>query len=720
LAGTILGGARAKWIQELEMMWRAQIWDMEIEKARLALEPSPRQEAAHVDWTTLTLDHPAYRRAVPSGRSFLREAEFDNLLLVLSHEIIHILSMLGGVGVMLTCLRVALMNAETVLWSLQAPAGSDMEQFKGRVALEGVAPLERGDPGLLFRTEQALELTLKARILQDVWTPWFEGLAIFGESAADPALDVVTIGEVSNCLRNMVDFVPTSGAEDTKTEDSILAEYEAFAQEFESRCSAAITRHGPVRLNKYLRSPNPSYFAGYLAIRRIVSTWRERAGRSITGPEAFSLLLHATRHGTFETIPDLSLPSELFSLAASKMMLDWASQLAKLDPKEINDYLSHPDRTASGRIYAWETGRLKPVEAEFQETLEERERATVAKRLRQALSSLTSEIDENRVKTADPIERWLIKAMSKKGQEVVENDALQWDNLTVSLDTLATLLPIGQTASKFFANGDPATEWPLLAFSLRTTEHNASDGGPGVNGYWFSVDHGAAELIKNEYHCTGRPRVEVTRVVDLWGLGSATRRPGLHFLAFKYGAWFEIRGASSFADTLINSDAKRKAQVTDLVRRRLYPDPLLFAFQGILARGDDGARRTARWIDESDAWTVDGQTVPVENWVLRTRKLAGRIVALEAERVAMQKAVATALVSTLFGDDELSEMVTAGGFELMTEQFPAKRGQIVDALFNTAKVPVANDQAVYALGFGTDRTPLFTKGLHGWDVAPLH
>ena len=58
----------------------------------------------------------------------------------------------------------------------------------------------------------------------------------------------------------------------------------------------------PGRLEGYLREPVVPYKAGYIAVRSVVSAWRETAGRLLPGTQIFNLLLHATQPGTFEAI----------------------------------------------------------------------------------------------------------------------------------------------------------------------------------------------------------------------------------------------------------------------------------------------------------------------------------------------------------------------------------------------------------------------------------
>jgi len=108
----------------------------------------------------------------------------------------------------------------------------------------GIAELTPGDAVRLFEAERQLELRRKAQILLDVWTPWLEGIAVYGELGADPALDPISINPVTDCLRNLLDFLRDSGSPVPPREHM-----EAHAQEFEQRCSEALKATGPTRLH---------------------------------------------------------------------------------------------------------------------------------------------------------------------------------------------------------------------------------------------------------------------------------------------------------------------------------------------------------------------------------------------------------------------------------------------------------------------------------------
>src|SRR5262249_53885527 len=162
------------------------------------------------------------------------------------------------------------------LWA--ATPGMTEERIVEAVTARGIAQLSDGDAGALFRAEQNVELALKAKILQDVWTPWFEGLAMFGEMAADPTHHDERHSPVTEALRNLIDFhgQPHEGE---RVSDAFLK----YISEFEARCSQAISRLGPARLRAYADVTDVPYLAGYIAVRAVVAAWRARRPQGVSG-----------------------------------------------------------------------------------------------------------------------------------------------------------------------------------------------------------------------------------------------------------------------------------------------------------------------------------------------------------------------------------------------------------------------------------------------------
>jgi hypothetical protein len=167
-AQTLWDGDVVSWLRETKVGVQ---WAMEIEDARLALEPPVPRERAGAVWTTWSMSHPALARAIPHGTSLEREEDFLETLLVLNHEITHVYSMAGQLGLADQALRWALFEREIDLWSFTVPEGARIDPHEV-VRSATVAPLRRLRVEALPQAEQALELALKMRLLEAVWAPW--------------------------------------------------------------------------------------------------------------------------------------------------------------------------------------------------------------------------------------------------------------------------------------------------------------------------------------------------------------------------------------------------------------------------------------------------------------------------------------------------------------------------------------------------------------------
>jgi len=704
----------SEWQGELAARLTAQSWDGIADAARLALEQQDAADQVVADWTHWTVDHHAYRRAVPHMRSFLREAKFDEHFVVLTHEITHVLSMLGALGMASSALRAATLDAETTLWSAVPDIHGDA--VLGRVSREGLAPLPPGDSGKLFRAEQSIELCLKGRILQDVWTPWFEGLAMFGELSAEPDMDPNGINVVTGSMRNLIDFTL---AEDAPTDrEARLAQYEQHIAEFEQRCSAAIKTVGPRRLRAYLERQDVPYLIGYLGIRATVATWRQGSARSISGTDAFNLLLHATRYSIGPYIPDLSLRSGLFEAAARTGMAEWAAALAHLAPGQIAAFLEPTERDGPGRSFRWTGMRLEPAEPgkgeqEFDSLLHAR--------VSQALASLSRPEDAQRVAQADAVEAQFLEASAAALRGYLETDAGQGTvagtvDLANMVLRLNSVLPIGRAQGKFFVNRFPGEDMAYMGIQARTTEAKASDGIPSVNAIWLPIKRSAADTIAAHYQQAGNPRMEVTRLIDLGGHVFSGAAYSSHFFAYKYGDWLDVYGTSPAVDSHLKADPEAYANALTLARARLYPNDMLRAECELIARGSPGAQRTRDWIDASFSWRYQEIEVGAP-WARHVHQLAKQVLDPSTRR-ARQRHAGCLLLEGLRLDPVLIETVADSNFSTITEQIH-HRDEIIDALLATARYPVAGDALASLAALTADAGfPVFSEGPQGWDVCP--
>jgi hypothetical protein len=284
----------------------------EFENERLRLIRTIEQTQVTTDAIEWSFNINDFAKAVPHANSFLKDRDFPRQLAVLTHEITHVLSFLGDVGAALLALRVAGLEISLDLWKGSNPHRTNfLEIFKDS---HGVAPLVPGDAAWLLPAERQLEIRRKSQILLNVWTPWLEGLAVYGELGADPEIDPTTINPVTECVLNLVDFF----RDQRNPRSSIEDEIRSYLAAFEKRCSEALKENGPRRLEDYSRKEQEPYFHGYVAVRAIAARWRATTGRNLSSAQCFKLLLHATRYGVRRFIPDLGLYSTDFALAVQQ------------------------------------------------------------------------------------------------------------------------------------------------------------------------------------------------------------------------------------------------------------------------------------------------------------------------------------------------------------------------------------------------------------------
>jgi hypothetical protein len=707
------------WLDTEKPIRAAQWQEMQIDLARLQMTPQEPQTSAKMDWTASSISHSAFRRAIPHNRSFLREAEFDRLLLVLSHEMTHVLSVVGAIGNALNCLRVAAYDAELQLWA--ATPGMTVERIKEGVAAQGVAKLLDSDAGAMFRTEQSVELALKTKILQDVWMPWFEGLAVFGEIASDPTHHKERNSPVTEALRALIDFHGQSLPQESPR---VLDAFLEHIAEFELRCSQAISRLGPSRLRWYVDGTDGPYLAGYVAVRSVVAAWRARRSQGLTGTEAFMLLLDATRQDTFDAIPDLSLRSDLFAAEAEDRMVAWVTRLAQLDTEGLAAFLDAPASEDLNYRYEWQDGNLEKLPLDAVQGRPDTFRLEGERRLKEALASLTRPEDIDRIKNPTEHTAMLVPqaayAMHKHfATESFKQQLEDETNRVYALNLIGSLLPIGSSTGRFFVNRDPNQERAALSVQLVTTEKHVTNRKPSINVPTIAIEQIAAEQIAKRYQRSAEPRLAVTRLIDLTGtaLGDAKAR-GIHVLAYRYGDWFEVRGPTTLVDKAIRKNPTSYEQLCKLVHARLYPTPIERQEVETLAKGDAGAQRTLDWITRSTNWHFNNVSLEVSDWAARVKRLASDVLDVTARRPRQQFA-AEALLLGLLGDAKLAQSLAHNRFEELTTAMSQHREDMLAEIFKTAQRPSTEPvSATAAKMLDACGLRLLVETQHGWDVRP--
>jgi hypothetical protein len=688
--------------------------EREVDSSRMELETPPDTEIAVADWTDWTIRHPAYRRAVPQNQSFLREADFDKQLMVLVHETTHILSFLGPVGIALSALRVALCENELTLWSNVVQSG---EEIEARMPVEGIASPSPGDAIALLRVERRLEFVEKARVLQDVWLSWMEGLALLAESAADPKLDPTGISPVLESLRGLVDLFVNA-----ETEGEARLKIEKLHADFEDKCHAAMENIGAIRLSAHLRHLNGApYFQGYLAVRSVVQTWERTLGRPLLGTEAFALALHATRHGTMSALPDLSLSLDRFLDSALNGHIHWIRAVAACPKEDLEQFLAPAAANESRDSYLWSEGRLLRSTASRDETM----KIEIALRSRLLEEALGSSIEEQFAADSErgngDRSEWAARTMAA----VLRNGAkpnreklgLDYLGMLDQILTAGTLMPIGSASARFNLALPTKETGTYLAFYVRTTEKLERTGQPSGNGMAFKIDEKSGMDLQAEYRKRLSPRLQITRCVDTGGLVHDGIRGGNHLLVFSYGDWLLVRGASPPIQAMLEEDPGRYEAITDFVRFRVCPTPMQLAERALIAPGHLAISQTAKWLDTSQVWEMADQPVNVDAWVKRVTTRCKEL--QSTDRRVRQFSFAESLLAGIWSDPAAAAIV-ARGFDSLTERAPALRKPLLAWLYESGKrAPnVACSLEVDSTAENI-MTSFATHGPAGWAVRPV-
>jgi hypothetical protein len=679
---------REIWDLDLADMARAvPVFDelnIHIENARWRLEPVQPDAAIHASWISWSFDHPAHRRAVPHGRSIRIDERYEDLLLELDHEITHIITMIGQLGMVSLALRAAAVELETVLWTFM---GQDQQADAASI---GIAPLTTTSVVALAQAEQSLEIVRKLQILQATWTPWLEGVAVFGELAADPSeLEAAT--PVADVIVNLDDVEVVGGSP-----ESIMSALLEFRGEADRSYAEVQRQAGRHRLATYLDSYRGKYLAGYLAVRSVVSAWRDATG--LTGAEAFGILLSMTRYGTADAIPRLDLPVAEFAVAARESMLAWLDRTAHASQADLTELLA---RWSEDTGFGWRDGRLFTGRQRDEDLIEVYLGYVVS-----AMSSLRGAdlSPAERVPDADESCRKIMLIVADALTHRSVRPRLAEDLLRLLTDQMV-ILPLGSTSAPFWLND--RTSQLLCAF--RTTEKRTDTGQPSYSLVVTPLDAQDYAALRGQAEAHPGRRMMVHRVADLHfhGPGAPDRGLGRNLLVFQLGEWMGVQPRGLLTNTKdVDPDL-----ITD-IRNRLLP-PEFVRTERRLAAGE-GAARVARWIESVPAWTEgDHGSLPVEAWARHVRGLAGEV---ERGGSVYESAANHALLRRLF-DSDLAMLLQQDGFRGLIQD-PADMSRLWTALHSSGASRVRDG---WLTGLGADAPVLriLRDTEHGWDVVPI-
>lgn len=657
-----------------------------LERARESLLPDRTDKAIVTSWTTGSFEHYAYRNAIPHSRSMLRERDLDQIVLLIGHELSHVMALRGQIGVALTALRAAAAELAARLWRYSP------SQIPTSISLL-TPPLETTELHALATAEQILAVARKRQILQATWSPWLEGIASFAELAVNPSANdfASDIGEVLlNCVD---DAFQGEGADVT------------FDEWFRDRSSVSETMYvqaqsndGPARLRGYIDTHRDKYLAGYLVVRSIVSLWRHRLGAHLNGADAYRLLLHRTCFGTRFAIPDLSLPVARFAEEAEDRMLQWVIDLASTHAEDIAAVLNN---YGSG---TWLNNRLVQNPATDEPPISDDE-------ARQWLQdSVTAALQTNTRETDDNVERVADAGVATQRPIAAHQPNHRVADLAARLIiSQRRVLVLGRVSCPFWL--DSATG--RLVCIIRATEHQQSDGRSSYDGMVTPVPESSLEELRSEMNRLRASRMTIHRVVDLVpNLFDEDRVFGRQALALTYGNWMFVQNRGIFTGL----DSVAQSWIDD-IRTRISP-PEFLAAEYELAAFTSTARRVLEWSRSVSEWTVDGIALnrPTDRWVDHVGNLAAEVIDRADGDPTVERRVGRRLLEAAFGPGDLVEGLVEHGIRFLDDDDPTRRSLLVDAAFRSAFEPSVVEWLTAEAG-SADR--IFARIGDKWDITPF-
>ncbi len=340
----------------------ATMVQIHVDDERAALRPASRF-SPEMSWTDHSLAHAQLVDAVPLQRSLIVDIDRSaDTLVELLHEVTHAFTLLGPLGWARTAYRAATQYAEMMLIDLQGGtrAGRSLDELEATPPLAAITAVNGLSAGLC---DVQFAAQYRSKVLQAVWTPWLEGLAVYAELLCDPVEDETQMFAPLLAIRSLVD--PVYSRRSDESEDEAKRRYwgELHAQ-FEAFCSGAIKRTSRLRHLGYLKSRSTPgvYLLGYLLVRSIISRWELSLGTRLPPAIAIRLLLDATRNGSWDALPPVDADLDDFEPQCQARLSRFVAMVAALPASFLRDYFRPLEDGQAHRRYSWAGGVPVPID----------------------------------------------------------------------------------------------------------------------------------------------------------------------------------------------------------------------------------------------------------------------------------------------------------------------------------------------------------------------
>jgi hypothetical protein len=669
---TIWSSSLAEWVKYIHYV---QALAIETANARLALIPESKSSIRAI-WNTWSIQHTKLLHAIPHGSSIKREERLHDILLEIIHEVTHVFSMFGFVGITLTAMRWALVEMELDVWGRMFYQAEKPFPNAFRVT---PAPLKDADLLSLGFAERGVELERKIQLVENTWAPWFEGLAVFGELTADPELDKELQSPVGSVVYNLWDRSLATQAEQQNI--SIEETHNRDRAEADALIAAAIRNRSEFRLRTYLKLDRQKYLAGYVAVRSIVAQWRKTLGKPLRGDQAFRILLHMTRFGDYAAIPDLSLSVDDFEKQIVSRHLEWVRGLSAVSQDDLEKMLVNEQRPRELRRPArWNQGSLESIEKDEEVQFDWQFVTGLAE---QCLSSLVGErAPIGRVPEADETLRTVMVAVANGLTGKKQRSRLFGSDIAPAVYTRLAVLPLAQTVSTFWLCEDDRMLVCLICSRVRDEETSK----PGYDLLMCPLEEEEFLSLQAKVQLGGPRRMTATRVIDLMD-GYENRYVGANYIVFQYEDWIYIQPRG-----ILFGYNKVNESLRNAIIDRVSPNTLVRDQEELTGENHPCVRRTISWLEANDWAQTDvgeGVIVDIKAWASRVLRLSKQVL---SDNVADVERTSRSLLEFVFGDSEQANTIHTRGFEALSKVDPPRFQEFLSLLLKTAITPVHDAQ----------------------------
>jgi hypothetical protein len=642
-----------------------------IEIANKRFELLPKSKKIEVFWSNWSIEYGRMLHSIPHNQSFLKEEYRNEILLDLKHELIHVYSLFGSVGTTLNIMRWLLIDLELLLFGSQYDINTEGAKSIWENIMKSNLPVQLSNPDLitLSYAERSIAIECKIKSIEHIWAPWFEGIAVFGETTDDPALDKDFESSPSSVMHNLVEF---NSQDENLKDKSPLDAVKDHVRKMENLYTEALKTEGVYKLMAYLTSHHKKYLPGYFCVRSILSSWRKTYDKPIRGDQAFRLLLHLTRFSRYDILPDLSLPPEAFKKATIQRFLNWVQSIAHMDKDVLKSFFDL-DASQTSHFSSWMNGKL--VIHNDDRDLQQAQQLQ-SEKAKECLSSLTGDrTDLDELEGANFVLTEIIKAIAEASKERIQKPGILNDKTAGYILSRYTILPLAVSESPFWLLSNNRS----IACLIRTRVHDIEHGNPSYNLVSFKISQADFDFLKKRIQLTGRQYLRLTRAVFLGG-ATDTTLSHRHFFVYQYDDWMHVESAGLLWLTDVSEEIKGYLQ------DRFKFNPVVNYKEILNGPNNPCAQRTKAWIEQNDWESVELNNAFINGkpWSDHVSMLCNEVLSPDVSDIDL---VSLEILKFILKDQAKAEFLFHNGLSFFNKYDPQIIGQFIEFLFESGTLP---------------------------------